>query len=53
MWTFGWAALSLNDAKRDFAKAEIVYGESMMAVCLLDLFRTIVTKTPHDRVHYE
>ena len=29
---------------------EIVYGESMMAVCLLDLFRTIVTKTPHDYI---
>ena len=30
----------MNDVKRDLTVVEIVYGESMMAACLLDLFRT-------------
>lgn len=39
--------LSLNDAKRDLTVVEIVYRKSMMATCLLDLFRTSWKKIPH------
>lgn len=39
--------LSLNDAKRDLTVVEIVYRKSMMAACLLDLFRTGWKKIPH------
>ena len=37
---------TLNDAKRDLTVVEIVYRNSKMAACLLDLFRT-GWKRPH------
>ena len=40
IWTFGWTALAFNDAKRDLTVVEIVYRNSKMNACLLDLFRT-------------
>ena len=46
IWTFGWTALAFNDAKRDLTVVEIVYRNSKMAACLLDLFRT-GWKRPH------
>ena len=46
IWTFEWTALSLNDVKHYLKVVEIVYGEKMMAACLLDLFRT-GWKGPH------
>ena len=44
---FWVSRLSLNDAKRDLTVVEIVYRKSMMAACLLDLFRTSWKKIPH------
>ena len=39
--------LSFNDAKRDFTVVEIVYRKSMIAACLLELFRIGWRKTLH------
>ena len=38
----------MNDVKRDLTVVEIVYGESMMAACLLDLFGKDYTGNPKE-----